>query len=131
LTIEMSDGSTFRGTLQFSTTLLKKEFLTVSTLVLSRALTSADDGTGTWTVTAVPADGSQSASIQIAFTIAAPVEGPPVFSGWPTTVMMADNAPAGTVVASGTLTDAGGTAFTGSVSMVDQNGNSAPLTFVA
>ena len=101
----------------------------MSTLILSRALTSADDGSGTWTVTATDADG-QSASIQIAFTISPPaVQQAPVFTGWPPSVTMPDNSPAGAVVASGTIMNNDGSAFTGTVAMVDQNGNAAPLTF--
>lgn len=103
----------------------------MSTLVLSRDLTSADDGTGTWTVTATDADG-QSASITIAFTISAPtVQQAPMFSGWPQSVALMDNATAGSMVAEGSITNNDGSAFSGNVVVVDQAGNTAPLTFQA
>ena len=100
----------------------------MSQLVLSRALTPADDGVQTWTITATTADGQFSAQLVITATIAPPVpaEGPPVFSGWPTAVNLVDNAAAGSVVASGTLLDSDGTPFNGTVDV-----GSAPLSFVA
>ena len=100
----------------------------MSQLVLSRALTPADDGVQTLTITATTADGQFSAQLVITATIAPPVpaEGPPVFSGWPTAVNLVDNAAAGSVVASGTLLDSDGTPFNGTVDV-----GSAPLSFVA
>lgn len=120
--VEMSNGARFSGRISANTPLLKTELSNMSTLVLSRALTPADDGTGTWTITATDSDG-QSASINISFTIAAAVA--PVFSGWPASVNLPDTAPAGMVVASGTIMNSDGSAFTGTVGV----GN-APLTFM-
>ena len=126
LTVTMSDGSRFRGRITVPP-LLKVGFF-MSTLTLSRNLTSADDGTGSWTVIATTADGQFSANLVITFTISPPVaaEGPPVFSGWPVSVQLTDNMLAGAVVASGTLTDSDGTPFNGTV-----NVGSAPLVFTA
>jgi hypothetical protein len=98
----------------------------MSTLALSRNLTSADDGTGSWTIVATTADGQFSANLVITYTTSPPVpaEGPPIFSGWPTAVTLTDNMLAGAVVASGTLTDSDGTPFNGTV-----NVGGAPLVF--
>lgn len=126
-TVRMSDGSKFHGRITTSTPLLRTRFFNMSTLVLSRNLTSADDGTGSWTVVATTADGQFSANLVITYTIGPPVpaEGPPVFTGWPTAVTLTDNMLAGAVVASGTLLDSDGTAFDGTV-----NVGGAPLTFM-
>jgi len=127
LTVTMSDGSRFRGSFKVPSILRMGPF-TMSTLTLSRNLTSADDGTGSWTIVATTADGQFSANLVITYTISPPVaaEGPPVFSGWPSAVTLTDNALAGAVVASGTLLDSDGTAFDGTV-----NVGTAPLVFTA
>ena len=54
----------------------------MSTVVLSRALTSADDGTGTWDIVFTTADGMFNATLSIVYTItpAVPAEGPPVIT---------------------------------------------------
>ena len=98
----------------------------MSQITLSRDLTAADDGSGSWTIVATTADGQFSANLVITYTIAPPVpaEGPPVFSGWPTSVNLTDNMTAGTVVASGSLLDSDGTPFNGTVDV-----GSAPLVF--
>lgn len=126
--VRTSDGSPFRGTLRLSTTILRSEFLHMSTLVLSRALTPADDGTGTWEVVATTADGTFQATLSISYTIApaAPAEGPPVFAPPSAAVSLADDSAAGTSVWSGTLTNSDGSAFNGTVSV-----GTAPLTFTA
>ena len=91
----------------------------MSQLVLARDLTSADDGTGSVNVVATTADGQFNATLTITYTIAAPTpaEGPPIFSGWPTSVNLTDNMKAGTVVASGSLTDSDSTPFNGTISV--------------
>jgi hypothetical protein len=128
ISVQMSDGSQFNGKITISTHLIRVRNLLMSQLVLSRALTPTDDGVQTWTITATTADGQFSSQLVITATIAPPVaaEGPPVFSGWPTAVSLADNAAAGSLVASGSLLDSDGTPFNGTVSV-----GSAPLTFVA
>ena len=100
----------------------------MSQITLSRDLTAADDGTGAWNIVATTADGQFSATLTITFTISPPVpaEGPPVFSGWPTSVSLTDNMTAGTVVASGSLLDSDGTPFNGTVDV-----GTAPLVFTA
>jgi hypothetical protein len=55
--------------------------------------------------------------------------GPPEFSGWPSAVILADNSPAGTVVASGSIVNSDGSAFTGTITITDATGNLAPVTF--
>lgn len=127
VSVQMSDGSQFRGKVSISTHLIRVRN-SMSQLVLSRALTPADDGVQTWTITATTADGQFSAQLVITATIAPPVaaEGPPVFSGWPTAVNLVDNAAAGSTVASGSLLDSDGTPFNGTVDV-----GTAPLTFVA
>jgi hypothetical protein len=98
----------------------------MSTLTLSRDLTAADVGTGTWAIVFTTADSQFTAEQDITFTISLPVpaEGPPVLTGWPTAVTLTSNMTAGTVIASGMVTDSDGTAFTGTVSV-----GSAPLVF--
>ena len=100
----------------------------MSTLVLSRALTPADDGTGTWDIVATTADGMFSATLTITYTItpAVPAEGPPIFSPASMAVSLPDNSAAGMTVWTGTLTNSDGSAFNGTVSV-----GSAPLTFTA
>ena len=104
--VTMSDGSRFHGEFKLPS-ILRSGFFNMSQITLSRDLTAADDGTGSWTIVATTADGQFSANLVITYTIAPPVpaEGPPVFSGWPTSVNLTDNMTAGTVVASGSLLD--------------------------
>ena len=98
----------------------------MSTVVLSRALTSADDGTGTWDIVFTTADGMFNATLSIVYTItpAAPAEGPPVITPATMTVSLPDNSAAGMSVWVGTVTNSDGSAFNGTV-----NVGGAPLTF--
>lgn len=98
----------------------------------TRALTPADDvANAVWTANAVTADGKFTTPLAFTVTIAPPLpaEGPPIWSGWPAAVSFSDLAPAGTVFATGNLTDSDGSAFTGTVTMTDANGNPVPVGF--
>jgi hypothetical protein len=104
----------------------------MSQFAFTRALTPADDvANAVWTANAVTADGKFTAPLTFTVSIAPPIaaEGPPVWSGWPSAVAFSDLSPAGTVFASGSLTDSDGTAFTGTVTMTDANGNPVPVAF--
>ena len=53
----------------------------------------------------------------------------PVLLGWPSSVTLPDNAPAGTIVASGFVVMSDGSPFTGTVTIIDEVGNPAPVIF--
>ena len=120
-----SDGERFRGSIRFPA-ILRSEYFHMSTVVLSRALTSADDGTGTWDIVFTTADGMFNATLSILYTItpAVPAEGPPVITPATATVSLPDNSAAGMAVWTGTVTNSDGSAFNGTV-----NVGGAPLTF--
>jgi hypothetical protein len=129
IVVVMSDGSRFNGTFHVTNPLFHVRRFFMSQLVLSRDLTAADDTqNGVCNVVATTADGKFTATLTITFTISPPVaaEGPPVFTGWPTAVALADNMTAGTLVASDMLTDSDGTPFNGTFAV-----NGGPFTFVA
>ena len=63
-----SDGERFRGSIRFPA-ILRSEYFHMSTVVLSRALTSADDGTGTWDIVFTTADCMFNATLSIVYTI--------------------------------------------------------------
>ena len=98
----------------------------MSTVVLSRALTSADDGTGTWDIVFTTADGMFNKTLAIAtrsprrFRPRGRRSSPRTTA----TVSLPDNSAAGMAVWTGTVTNSDGSAFNGTV-----NVGGAPLTF--
>jgi len=128
ITARMSDGGLFLGRLSIDSDLvyLKRRSFLMSTLNLSRALTPADDGSGSWKVTATDADGN-SASVTIAYTIVSAQA--PVFANFPAAVTIPDNSPAGfnLLPANATLANNDGSAFTGATTVVNADGSPATL----
>ena len=133
--ITMSDGSRFSGTVVIGLTLSTffhhpplKWDPAMSSLVLSRTLTSADDGVFTWTVTATQNGASVSASLAVTISATPPV--PTTISLNPAVVSLVDNAAAGTLVSTPTITMSDGSDFSGTVTIVDVASNTpAPVTF--
>ena len=102
----------------------------MSSLVLSRALTSADDGSHQWTVTAT--QGGQSVQAVLAVSIVPAVLPHPVsITLDPASVSLPDNSPAGMMLSTPTITMSDGSTFSGTVDVTDENGNPAPVTFQA
>jgi hypothetical protein len=104
----MSNGSAFAGSLAAS----PAGTVTISgtNLVLARALTSADDGSRQWGVSATQNGVTASGAIQVQVT---PTPTGVTFT--PTLASLADNAAAGTIVAAVSVTMSNGSAFAGTL----------------
>jgi hypothetical protein len=122
----MSDGSAFAGSLTAS----PAGTVTISggKLVLARALTAADDGSHQWSVSGMQSGVTVSAAIQVQVTAVTPPPPPPppspppyptAISLTPTNRAIADNAPAGTLLATATVTMSDGSQFRGALTTSD------------
>ena len=104
LSVTMSDGSTFAGTLAAS----PAGTVTISgnKLVLARGLTAADDGARQWSVVAMQNGVTVSAAIPVRVTAT-----PSGVAFTPTSASLPDNAAASTLVAALSVTMSDGSAF--------------------
>lgn len=108
ISVAMSDGSTFAGTLAAE----PASIVTTAgmNLVLARDLTPADGGEDTWEVTATQDGYSASAELEVEI-IAVPI----AVDFDPTSASLPDNAPAGTYIATTSVTMSDGSDFAGSL----------------
>jgi hypothetical protein len=108
VSVSMSDGSAFAGSLAASPSLA----VTISgnKLVLARALTSADNGMQTWSAAATQNGVTVSGSIQVQVNAV-----PTSVSFTPSAPSLPDNAAAGTVVAAVSVSMSDGSTFTGTL----------------
>ena len=129
----MSDGSWFAGCFNSNGPLLLVQPPgddEMASVVLSRDLTSADDGNHVWTLSFTQNGVSVSATVNVSIT--APTAAvPTAVTVSPDTVSLPDNATAGTMVTTPTITMSDGSVFAGTMSAVDEGGNSAPVNFMA
>jgi hypothetical protein len=121
ITVEMSDGSAFAGTLAAEPAALVTT--AAMNLVLARDLTPADGGEDTWEVTATQDGHSAFAELEV---VIIPV--PIAVEFDPTSAELADNAPAATYIASVEVRMSDGSDFRGSLvaspaSMVRMDGD--------
>jgi hypothetical protein len=112
VSVSMSDGSVFAGTLAES----PAGTVTISgnNLVLARGLTPADDGSHQWSVSATQNGVTVSGAIRVQVTS----------SPYPTAITIApatiaDNAPAGTLLATPAVTMSDGSQFSGTLTTSD------------
>jgi hypothetical protein len=116
VTIAMSDGSSFSGSLVASPAGTVK--MSGSKLVLARGLTSADDGSHQWGVAATENKVTISGGIAVRVIPASspppPTPTPTQVTFTPTVASLPDNAAAGTTVAAITLAIPDGSPFSGS-----------------
>jgi hypothetical protein len=116
VSVSMCNGSTFSGTLAASPT--GTVAISGNNLVLARALTSADDGSHQWSVTATQNGVTVSGSIAVQVTAASPPPPPPsptAITLSPASVTIPDNAPAGTLLATAAVTMSDGSQFAGTL----------------
>ncbi|MBV8293492.1 MAG: hypothetical protein JOY55_17070 [Mycobacterium sp.] len=128
VSVSMSDGSAFAGTL--TTSPASVVTMSGNNLVLTRGLTSADDGSQTWTVAATQNGVTVSGSIQVQVNAASPTPTGVTFT--PTVASLPDNAAAGTMVAAVSVSMSDGSAFTGNLAaspagIVTMSGNNLVL----
>jgi hypothetical protein len=127
----MSDDSQFNGQITTNGPLKLEHNIIMSSLVLSRALTSADDGTHTWTVTATQNGVSVSAALTVTIIPASSTDTPSGITLNPTNIAeLPDTSPAGTMLTSVAIAMTEGTMFAGTVGVVDETGAAAPVTFM-
>jgi hypothetical protein len=114
VSVAMSDGSAFAGSLAAS----PAGTVTVSgnNLVLARGLTSADDGAHPWSVAATQNGVTVSGTIPVQVTAASY---PTSITLTPANSTIADNAPAGTLLATATVAMSDGSQFTGTLTTSD------------
>ena len=103
----------------------------MSNLLFTRDLTPADDvSDAMWSFTFTTADGKNNVVVGLTVSITSVVEGPPLVSGWPAAVTIPDTAKAGSILASGSVTNSDGSPFTGTLSSaVDAAGNPLAVSF--
>ena len=126
----MSNGSDFQGEFNSNGPLLlvhPQGALKMPNIVLSRDLTSADDGSHTWTMTFTQNGVSVSATFPVSIVSPPPVAVPVSVALSPSSATMDDTATAGTLVTNAEVAMSDGSTFSGSMSAVDENGNAAPV----
>jgi hypothetical protein len=120
VSLAMSDGSAFAGSLAASPA--GTVAISGNNLVLARALTAADDGSYQWSVAATQNGVTVSGTIQVQVTAASPPPPPPyptAITVTPANSTIADNSPAGTLLATATVTMTDGSQFTGVLTTSD------------
>jgi hypothetical protein len=124
--VAMSDGSAFAGSLAASPA--GTVAISGNKLVLARGLTSADDGSHPWSVAAAQNGVTISGTIPVQVTAASPPPPPPppppvlyptAITVTPANSTIADSAPAGTLLATATVTMSDGSQFTGALTTSD------------
>src|SRR6516165_3611016 len=108
VSVSMSDGSAFTGTLAASPS--GTAAISGKNLVLARALTSADNGMQTWSAAATQNGVTVSGSIQVQVNAV-----PTGITFTPSATSLPDNAAAGTTVAAVSVSMSDGSAFTGTL----------------
>jgi hypothetical protein len=124
ISVSMSDASAFSGALSAN----PADTVAISGnthLVLARALTTADDGTHQWGVAATQNGVTISGTLPVQVTVASPPPPPPsppypiAITVTPATSTIADNSPAGTLLATAMVTMSDGSRFTGAMTTSD------------
>lgn len=108
VSVAMSDGSVFSGS--FAASPAGTVAMSGNQLVLSRALSPADDGAHQWIVSATQNGVTVSGIIQVQITAT-----PSAVTFTPTTASLPDNSAAGTTVAAVSVSMSNGSAFSGTL----------------